>query len=254
MNKNITLNHPVFEQQAFDSSALTVLTTLLHRFTEAADYEVFVRRNERVIHRARVQVAEGAPYQVNVDMARLGEERPCGREGQLGYALAVGGVMGFFASAGVARYTVTITRLDKREKTTVLDSQRAVPAGDFLAITLVRPGQYQVLNIGDQGRGKGEIQVAMPREGDRLRVDQATIIEAGDQGQLKPDAVKLTSGQTVVFQCKLPTRLQLKLVKPDDAITGGGGGGGTTPPVGPGRPPRGGHIRVNRGTISRGGG
>jgi len=252
MKKNLTLNRPVFEQQAFDSSALTVLATLFHRFVEPADYDLTVRRDDRVIHRAAVRVAaEGAPSQLNLDLAKLGGEPACAREGAPVYTLAAGGVLGLYASAGVGRYAVTIVRLDQREKRIVLDSARAVPAGDLFAVTLVRPGLYQALTVGDQGRGKGELRVALPKEGDKLRVDQATLIELGDQGLLRPDAAKLFSGQSVVFQCKLPTRIQVQLVKPDDAITGGGGGGGTPPPVGPGRPPRGEPIRVRREVITR---
>ena len=249
MKKSITLNQPVFAQEAFDSSSLSVLTTLFHRFTEVGDYEVFVRRSEQVIHRARVSVAaEGGSYQINVDMAKLGDVRStC--ECESGYGIALGGAIGFHASEGVAKYSVLITRLDKREKQTVLDSSRAIPAGDFFAVTLVRPGLYQVLNFGERGRGKGEVKVTLPKKGDRIPVEQVTMIEAGDQGALNPSAARLTSGQSIVFQCKLPTRIQVQMVKPDDAI---GGGGGVVPrPPGPVRPPRHGPVRVSRGTVFR---
>lgn len=60
--KNVVLNRPVFTQQAFDSRALTVLTTLFHRFPEAGDYNLTIWRDERMIHRAHVRGGvEGAP-------------------------------------------------------------------------------------------------------------------------------------------------------------------------------------------------
>jgi hypothetical protein len=263
MKKNITLNRAVFAQQSFDSSALTVLATLLHRFTEGGDYELFVQRDGQTIHRARVSIVpEGGPNQINVDLTKLGtEEGPCGCDGGPGYELAVGGVMGFYASQGVAKYAVRISQLGKREKQVILDSTKAIPAGDFFAITLVRPGVYQVLSVGEQGRGKGEVLVGMPQKGSKTDVGQVTQIEAGDQGMLKPGAAKMISGQSIVFQCKLPTRIQVRLVKPDDAIGGGGDsggggitGGGTGPGgggIGPARPPiRPGPIRVRRGPIA----
>jgi hypothetical protein len=198
------LNRPVFTQRAFDSSSLTVLTTLFHHFPEAGDYDLVVRRGERVIHRTQVRiVAENAPQQINVDLATLGDAETCG-------PLGADSVMGFYVSQGTGQYAVTIRQLAAREKRTLLDSSAVVPEGDFFAITLVRPGIYRVLN--KEGKGAGTIHVSLPK-GKKYRVDQATLVKIGKQGMFKPRAVRILAGQTVVFQCTAPARIHAELAK-----------------------------------------
>jgi hypothetical protein len=70
------LNRAVFTNRTFDSRALSVLTTLVHRFVEPGHYDVFVRRNGSVVHRTQVDVApDHARTQVNVDMANVPESK-----------------------------------------------------------------------------------------------------------------------------------------------------------------------------------
>ena len=99
----VLLNRPVFTQTAFDSRALTVLTTLLHRFPEAGRYQVRVQRGERREQQFEVQVsADYGAQQVNIDLATLNLETSggCGCEPKNRYELAVGGVLGFLRFGG----------------------------------------------------------------------------------------------------------------------------------------------------------
>ena len=208
MKRNVLINRPVFTQRDFQSGALTVLTSLFHRFTEPGTYDLFVRREGQVIHRTQLRVIpEGGPSQINLDLAKLGDTA----EAQ--YTLPVDGVLGFFVSQGTASYTVSIDRLGKREKATVLDSSKLVAEGDVFALTLVRPGTYQVLSQSARGRGKGEIHVNLKR-GEGHRTDQATLVSVAQQGLLRPGTVRIMAGQTVAFRCAAPTRISVELVKP----------------------------------------
>ncbi|MDQ5824866.1 MAG: hypothetical protein M3441_11780 [Chloroflexota bacterium] len=221
MNKRTTkavLNRAVFTQKALDSGALTVLATLFHRFPERGNYDLFVQRRQEVIHRSNIRVvAENAPNQINVDLASLAEsgaDRDCPPEE--GYTLAVGGVMGFYASQGTGQYSVRIEEITSREKRTLLDSNEAVPEGGLFAVTLVRPGTYRVANA--DARGEGEIRVRLPKE-EKFRVDQPTLVECGRDG-FKPKRLDMFAGQSVVFNCTTRCRIRVELTKPEERTEG----------------------------------
>ncbi len=213
--QKVALNRPVFTQHTFDSSKLTVLTTLLHRFPEAGDYELFLRRRERIVHRARVHVtAEDAPYQIDVDLAMLGRPgMPSQHAAPTGYTVAVNGVMAFYVSQGTEQYSVTIKQLDRKEKRTLLESRRAVPETDLFAVTLTLPGVYTASS--SIGRGQGEIPVALPKD-KGYRPDQATLIEVNRRGTFNPRRVQIFAGQTVVLRGAVPARFRIELVKPGE--------------------------------------
>jgi hypothetical protein len=208
--KSVVLNRAIFSQRSFDSAALTVLTSLFHRFPEAGDYDLFVRRGEQVVHRAHVRVAaESAAQQLNVDLARLGDaDKGCGCEAQAGYTLAVGGVLGFYVSQGVGQYSVTITQPGEAQKRTLLSNASAMPEGDLFAVTLVLPGTYRATA---EGGAECEIAVELP-QGEKYRTDQPTLVELGSDGAFNPRAVRLLAGQSIVFQCGAPTHIRVELL------------------------------------------
>jgi hypothetical protein len=199
--KTMLLNQPVFSQQTFDSSAITVLATLYHRFENPGDYDLIIQRDGRVIHRTNVHIEkEDAPLQENIDLA----------SGKLdtapGYRLRAGGVMGFYASRGTGRYTVRISQILEKEKRTLLDSAEVIPAGDLFSVTLVRPGTYHILS--DENKILFRIHISLPKEG-KHRTDQAEVVEVSEGGQYNPSTVRLLAGQTVVFHCLSPSRIRI---------------------------------------------
>ncbi len=214
--KKVVLNRPVFAQRGFDSRALTVLTTLLHRFPEPDDYEVFIQRGGQQLRRLHVQVApENAEQQINLDMATLdGEACSCGCKAEAAYRLAAGGMMGFYVSQGTGKYTVMVTRFSKQEKAkpVLLDSSKVVPRGDFFAITLVQPGAYRVLNT--RSKAEAVIKVGFPKR-KQYRVDEATLVKIRRSGEFRRRSIQIYAGQTVVFQCNAPARLQIQMVEAD---------------------------------------
>ena len=124
--------------------------------------------------------------------------------------LATGGVMGFYVSQGTGRYTVTITRIIGDKKETVLDNAKGLPAGDFFAVTLLRPGVYSVVNrLAD---AKSRVKVDMPKR-DSYRSGQATLVQAV-QGGFDAAEMSLTFGQSLVFQCQVPSQFVVELVEP----------------------------------------
>lgn len=224
-SQTLTLNRALFINRPLDSSALTPLVTLLHRFTEPGSYELFVRRDGTVVYRGAVEVvgklrssaeapppAEGAPYQINVDLATIGQtDDDCYDDG--GYVLATGGVMGFYVGEGTGAYAVALTCVVGEKKETVFDSAKGLPEGDFFAVTLVRPGTYVVTNQAADARMK--VAVAVPkREG--YRPDQVTLVQA-TTGRFEPPEAVLQSGQSILFQCGVASRFVIEMI---DAASG----------------------------------
>jgi hypothetical protein len=216
IRQSFALNRAIFTQRTLDSRALTVLASLFHRFTESGNFEAFIHQGDRLIQRANVQVVdENAPNQITIDMAKLDEQAAdCD---QKPYVLAVGGVLGFYVSTGVAAYTVTITRLGREtgregRKEILLDNKREIPAGDLFAVTLVRPGIYRAVN--ELNRAEMHISASLPR-GEHYRADQPTLVQSTQVG-FEPKEVKTLAGQSLAFNCTAPAQIRVELERPEE--------------------------------------
>lgn len=214
--KKVLLNRAMFSIRPYESSALTVLTTLFHHFTEAGNYELFVRLGGAVIHRAAIQVGEkGAQQQFNLDLASLRDTEArecCDKEAGTRYTLAVNSIMGFYVSQGTGVYSVEIARTEHKERR-ALDSAAHIPAGDLFAVTLVRPGTYRAVN--EEGGAEAVIRVkpASPKD---YQPGQAVLVTS-DARAFKPKRVDIMSGHSVVFRCETPARLRVELVEPAES-------------------------------------
>lgn len=211
--KPLLLNRAIFVRRAFIPTALTTLTTLIHRFPAPGTFEVFIRRDGSLLHRAPVQVAEGGVFQINIDMAG---------EFDASYAIAPGGALGFFVSKGEGAYSVSLDRITGRERAVVFDSTAGIPAGDLFAVTLVRTGRYRVIDQANKIDGaiivetppappkrieRGARDASAPRQ--RFRPDQPTGVTIA-RGEMKPKEVKIFAGQTVVFDCTVAANLRIE--------------------------------------------
>ncbi len=233
--KQATLNRALFAQRSFDSSRITVLSTLIHRFEEAGDYEVFVSRTNRTPARLVVTVVEeDAPYQHNLDLSTLQnpKERDCCRE-DADLRLHIGGALGFYTSQGVSTFQVRIVRLGSKEKQVLFNHAEQIPAGDFFTVTPLRPGLYRVSDA--LNKAEMALKVAMPplpeegkvekgakakgaRPPSTYRPDQPVLVSVGKKGFDRREA-SLFSGQTLVFQAQSAARLRVDLEKEDEAVT-----------------------------------
>jgi hypothetical protein len=210
--KKFVINRPVFTTSRFDSSSLAVLATLIHRFNEPGEYELFIRRGDAVVHRELVRVVKGgAINQIDVDLAN--PEKALARCEEKAYVLNLGGVMTFYATAGKSSYSVAVSQIGEKEKLVLLDSRGLVPEGDWYAVTLVQPGVYKVY----AGEASGVITVMMPKPGGDYRTDQATLIETGKEG-FSREAPRIFAGQTLVFQMNVAAQVRVELVEPDQVM------------------------------------
>jgi hypothetical protein len=204
--KNALLNRAVFTSRTYDSRTLTVLTTLLHRFDEAGNYDLLVRRGDRVVHRDTVHVSDRGQQQINLDLKTLKttNDRNCEcHSGAQGHELLVNGMMGFFVSEGLGGFTVQITRLGEDQEL-VLDSVEAIPVGDLFAVTLVLEGDY---TIASDDKPQARVAVQLPERG-TYQPGGVTMVNLGEHG-CDPDEVRLSAGHSVVFQIEAPTTIQV---------------------------------------------
>jgi hypothetical protein len=203
------LNRAIFAQRVWDSDALTVLTTLVHVFDEAGDYEIFVRRGETIVHRAALAVGRGgAPRQLDLDLAALpGDDTGCGCAGGDGYAISEPGLVSFHVSRGTGAYSVRVQRRTERHKEWVLDNAETLPEGDLFAVVLVRPGTYAVVDR--ESGAEARITVELPR-GERYRMDEPAMVEL-NKG-FAPTELRVLAGRAVVFHCHDRAQVRVELV------------------------------------------
>ena len=212
LRNDVVINRALLVNPALDSGAIAVRGTVFHVFTESGDHDVTILSGDRVTGRFTVTVqAEGAPPQVNLDLAGL--EVDTGRSGEITgpFAIREGGVMGFAAGQGIGRYAVVIDHTAGGGSRTVLDSRGQLPAGDLFAVTLITPGTYRATNLASQARL--QITVAMPRRDEPYNPARPTLVRAGDHG-FDPDQAHILAGQSIVLLAETPARF---LVEPSPA-------------------------------------
>ncbi len=216
-DKQVVLNRAVFTQTSFESRSLTVLTTLFHRFPRAGRYRVHVRHASRPVRDLTVVVDERSTrLQANVDLANLFDAKGCCCDDEGEVDLAVNGVVGFYPSTGVGGYRVTVTELTtstehgEGEHKVVLDNEKGVPAGDFFAVVLTRPGSYVLA----AQNARTEVRVTLPRR-ERLRTDEPTLVVLNSDG-FTPRSLDLLAGRALVIQCDVDAELRLELVSAED--------------------------------------
>jgi hypothetical protein len=214
------LNKALFAVRALDSAALGIRGTIFHSFDAPGEYEVFVERKGRTVHRELVRVStEQGGKQLDVDLGRPESEASCdcGKHREGGANLAVHGVMAFYATQGTGTYTVRIARWGDKEKTIVLDSSKELPAGDLFAATLVVPGTYRVL-LGKEPFAS--IRVRLPDPKRPHSTERPVLLHFGAKPNKESD-VEIDSGGSVVLLLARSARVR---VEPIDVIDGNGRG------------------------------
>lgn len=223
-DRQVTLNRAVFTQTAFESRALTVLTTLFHRFPRPGRYRVHVQHESRPVRDLTVVVDERSTrLQANLDLANLHEEKGCCCDAEGDVELAVNGVVGLYPSTGVGGYGVTVTRLTEGEgradggHEVVLDNRKGVPAGDLFAVVLTRPGSYVLA----ARNARSEVRVTLPR-GERVRTDEPSLVVLTSDG-FAPRSLELLAGRALVIACDVDADLRIELVRAEEGEGRGAG-------------------------------
>ena len=238
---NLTFDRNLFTQMGLDSGSLTMLGTIVHCFMQPGEYRGVVHDGPQVKAVFTISVDNNsADAQVFIDLASLVQGRDAAQPGDdscckgsaskgaephrfvvnpRGYAL-------FHVSKGAGGYYVHVRRTDADQKEMGYDSRSLVESDVFTAIVL-RPGLYSLSN--PSTGAKGELTVSYPKRGDGRYQPPAPVRVVCGAKSFEPSRLQTDPGQGVIFECHAPSRIQVKLEKPDDGPT-------TSQPGKPGRP------------------
>ena len=207
-------------QTGLDSGALTMLGSVVHRFSEPGEYLVTILRDNEAVGRFQLTVEKECPaMQVDIDLAtlhRLASEHPVG-EVEKRFKVNPEGYAVFHVSRGAGGYAVVASRMGRKRESKPFDS-RELKDGDLFAATMIRPGTYSVTNV--ITGAKGEIVVAYPRIGKKPYRPPEPVSIYWTENALEPDRIDINPAQGQVHHFKVPSRIKIELVKPDDGLEG----------------------------------
>lgn len=217
---SMTFDRNLFTQIGLDSGSLTMLGTVIHSFREPGEYRGSVHKKEEDQAVFYVSVDKNSPAaQVNIDLAALfrspdTSKKGCGCEGsQNRFTVNPKGYAVFHVSGGAGGYNVHVRKATDNKEEKSFDS-RKLSNGDIFSAIIIRPGTYSVVNT--LTKAQAEVVVSYPVIGKvPYRPPGPVRIQAAKE-HFKPQSIKLKPSQGLVFECKTPSRIKIKLKKADD--------------------------------------
>jgi hypothetical protein len=222
----------MFTQVDLDSGSLTVLASVIHKFSQTGIYHGSVFRGADIVGRFSIVVCESfksessyceeqqrssdrLKQQVNIDLKQLDlpvnqhlESQECNC-----FQIINGGYAVFHVSTGKGGYAVEIKKVGKKSKAKEVFNSRKLSSDDLFTATVLRPGTYSINNI--LPKTKGELKVAYPEIGKIPRNPKPITIEC-DKNSITPNKIRIDPTQGLIFNFKNPSRIKIKLVKPED--------------------------------------
>lgn len=205
----------IFSQANVDSGSLTMLASVVHRFLEPGAYFGKIKRGENEVGQFKIMVEHSPPMQssVKIDLKALdaspseqskNTECSCFNLVPEGYAL-------FFVSTGAGGYNIEITKPENEGKKTF--DNRELTSQDMFVATLLRPGTYRITNT--LTKAEAELKIIYPQIGKTPRQSQTIQVECTEKA-VNPSKITANPGQGVVFSFKVPSRIKIELVTPED--------------------------------------
>ncbi len=217
------INSFIFSQINLDNAQLTMLTSVVHKISEPGVYDGTIYRGADVVGRFKLAVSDMSPEkcsiesknQVNIDLKSL-DLPPSGQiesQSKNCFQVKTGGYAVFHVSSGAGGYHIELkeTGTEGGGKI-VFDSRKLEEEDNFVAIPL-RPGKYSITNV--ETKAKAELIVAYPEVGKIPKQPQATKIECS-QKEIEPEKIKINPTEPLLFSFKVPSRIKIELVKPED--------------------------------------
>lgn len=219
------INRFILSQVNLDSSSLTTLTSVIHRFSEPGEYHAAVLRGADTVGRFSIMVGERKTPQaasmselqqsINIDLKRLDmpwsqhlESQECNC-----FMLNPGGYAVFHVSTGAGGYAIEIRKIGREHGGVKVFDSRELKDEDIFAATVLRPGTYYITNVNTDA--KAELVVAYPEIGKIPRQPETVQIEC-TRNALAPDKIRINPTQGLLFRFKTTSRIKIELIEPED--------------------------------------
>jgi hypothetical protein len=215
------LNPIVFSQVNLDSASLTMLTSTVHKVSEAGIYDGTIMRGSETVGLFRITTLDVTPTncateaksQLNIDLRNL--DLPVADQidslATNCFQVRTGGFVVFHVSGGVGGYSVELQKTGE-QKAKVFDSKKLDENDNFIA-TVLRPGTYSITNV--DSKTKAELVVVYPEIGKIPKQPQAVKVECTAKG-ITPGKIKINPTEPLIFSFKISSRIKIELMKPED--------------------------------------
>jgi hypothetical protein len=219
------INRFMFSQTNLDSGSLTMLTSIIHRFSEPGEYHAAILRGEDTVGRFSIavgdrkmtQAASSAEWQqsINIDLKRLDLPGSQHLESEACHCfmLKPGGYAVFHVSTGAGGYSVEIRKTGTEHGGVKVFDSRQLKDEDILTATVLRPGTYSITNVNT--KAKAGLVVAYPEIGKIPKQPETVQIEC-TRNALIPDKIRINPTEGLLFRFKTTSRIKIELIKPED--------------------------------------
>jgi hypothetical protein len=216
------INRFIFSQVNLDSGSLTMLTSIMHRFSEPGEYHATILREEDTVGRFSIVVGELKTTQaaemqqsISIDLKQLDlpgsqhlESEACNC-----FMLKSGGYAVFHVSTGAGGYAVEIRKTGTEHGGVKVFDTRELKNEDIFTATVLRPGTYSIINVNT--KAKAELMVAYPEIG-KIPKQPETVQMECTKNSIVPNKIRINPTQALLFRLKTPSRIKIELIHPED--------------------------------------
>lgn len=215
------IDRNIFLQIGLDSGSLTILGAIIHNFPETGEYRGVLYRGTEIEGTFYIKVDKNSPVaQANIDLTKISQVKtepskccPEHQDPRINFIVNPKGYVVFHVSSGSGGYHVNVKKIEEDPRKNLFDS-RKLDQRDIFSAIILRPGTYSVTNL--LTKAKGEIIVSYPKIGKTAYHPPAPIRVECSRETFEPTRVELQPGQGILYYFKVPSRIKIELLKPDD--------------------------------------
>jgi len=212
------INSHLVKAKSIASYPLGILGSIAHPVTKEGEYLGTIKFKRQTVARFKLIVdSDVKETQLDIDFANL--HRQGGRkatERVVEYRVNPEGYLMFFVSSGPGGYHVVLDKLGGSKPRRVFDN-KSLSEGDLFILTLIRPGNYEVLE--KRSKTVAKVTVAYPEITKKPYAPGTAVnIELAKTGfGPKSKTLKIDPGQGIVLRIKNPkSAIMAKLITPDE--------------------------------------
>lgn len=217
------INRHIFTQTRFQSNALSQLGFVVHQYKESGRYQADVSRDGKLIYSFQIDVCtQHKKPQFSADLSALDnairggngqsmDNKCCCEPHDTVFELLEGGFGLFYVGAGSGGYSVCTYPIDQKPHA-VFDSA-VLGEGDLFGLTLLRPGQYVLLEQNKNIKVAIEVEEVKPG---KTRYAPPDPVHVDSQQLQKTKVIKLRAAQGLIYKASGGESILIELLKPND--------------------------------------